>query len=74
MSMPEKVDADSVCYCGYPYVDGECYCFGATCVHTGCEKLARPGCTHILCEEHYMEWARPYFESKNKTEDDENGR
>lgn len=22
-----KVDASAVCYCGYPYDDGDCWCF-----------------------------------------------
>lgn len=74
MSKPKKVDADAVCYCGYPYEDGECYCLQPKCVHANCQKTAIPGSIHALCEEHYMKWARPYFEKSENIEDDENGR
>lgn len=40
--IPDTVDADSVCYCGYDGLDSECCACGKWCQAKGCENPALP--------------------------------
>ena len=58
----EKVDPDSVCYCGWDGVDSDGCACGKTCVHPECDDPVSPfSGIHELCDHHYSKWTEAYF-------------